>query len=126
MSYTGWSLRRRGSFLLAVVVGLVWLADWLFYEQALGWSAGIFAAALLASLTLRGGRYLQRWPGRAVGGATLGMVGAMVIHPGALPVTLGLLGLVTLAIIDRGGWTSSVAEWAWRWVRFTGQGLIQL
>ena len=126
MSYTGWSLRRRGSFLLAVVVGLVWLADWLFYEQSIGWSAGLFALALLLALTLRGGRYFRGRPGRVVAGATLGMVAALAIHPGPLAVTLGLLGLVTLAIIDRGGWTSSVAEWAWRWAWFAGCGLIQM
>lgn len=125
MSMTGWSLRRRGSFFLAIVVGLVGLADWLFYERAIGWSAGIFGVALLLALTLRGGQYFRGWPGRIVAGATLGMAGAVVIHPGALPVTLGLLGLVTLAIIDRGGWTSSVAERAWRWARFVGRGLTQ-
>ncbi|MEM7624333.1 MAG: DUF4173 domain-containing protein [Planctomycetota bacterium] len=125
MSYTGWALRRRGSFLLAVVVGMVWLADWLFYGQTIGWSAGIFSLALLLALTLRGGRYFREKPGRIVAATTLGMVVAMMIHPGPLAVTLGLLGLVTLAVIDRGGWTSSVAEWAWRWARFVGLGLSQ-
>ena len=118
MSHTGWALRRRGPFLLALVLGLVALADWLFYGHAVGWSAGIFGLTLILALTLRGGRYLRSWPGRAVAAATLGMVVALVVHPGALVVTLGLLGLVTLAILDRGGWTSSVAEWGWRWLAF--------
>lgn len=126
MTSTGWSLRRRGSFLLALALGLVVLADWLFYGQPVGWTASVFGFALLAALTLRGGRYLRSWPGRLVAAATVGLILALVIHPGVLAVGLGLLGLVTLAIIDRGGWTSSVAEWASRWGMFLGHGLTQV
>ncbi|MEO0515058.1 MAG: DUF4173 domain-containing protein [Planctomycetota bacterium] len=132
MMNTGWRLRRRGSFLLALVVGLVVLADWLFYGQPIGWTASVFGLALLLAVTLRsatlfpailpGGR---GWPGRIVAGATLGLIAALVIHPSGLAVTLGLLGLVTLAAIDRGGWTSSVVSWAMRWIVFLGKASTQ-
>lgn len=125
MSYTGWSLRRRGSFLLALVLGLVVLADWLFYERPIGWTVGLYAAALLLAVTLRGGSYFRGWPGRVTAAVMLGLVVALVIHPGVLAVGLSLLGLITLAAIDRGGWTSSVAGWAKRWAVFVFNALTQ-
>ncbi|MEM1028069.1 MAG: DUF4173 domain-containing protein [Planctomycetota bacterium] len=126
---TGWRLRRRGSFLLALVLGLVVLADWLFYGQPIGWTASLFGLALLLALALRSSALLpggRGKPGRVVAGATLGLIAALVIHPGVLPVTLGLLGLITLAAIDRGGWTSSVVLWGKRWAVFLGKAAVQL
>lgn len=128
MMNTGWRLRRRGSFLLALVLGLVVLADWLFFEQPIGWTASVFGLALLLAITLRSSTLLpggRGWPGRIVAGATLGLIAALVIHPGGLAVALGLLGLITLAAIDRGGWTSSVADWGRRWVVFIGKAATQ-
>lgn len=125
MMNTGWRLRRRGSFLLALVLGLVVLADWLFFEQPIGWTASVFGMALLLAITLRGGHFFRGWPGRIVAGATLGLIAALVIHPGGLAVALGLLGLITLAAIDRGGWTSSVAGWVRRWAVFMGKAATQ-
>ncbi|MEM6855164.1 MAG: DUF4153 domain-containing protein, partial [Planctomycetota bacterium] len=123
---TGWRLRRRGSFLLALVLGLVVLADWLFYGQPIGWTASLFGGALFIATALRGGAFFRGKPGRAVAGATLGLIAALVIHPGVLPVTLGLLGLITLAAIDRGGWTSSVVLWGKRWAVFLSKAAVQL
>lgn len=133
---TGWRLRRRGSFLLALVLGLVVLGDWLFYDQPIGWTASVFGLALLLAIILRSATLLsgglpgglpggRGWPGRIVAGATLGLIAALVIHPGGLAVTLGLLGLITLATIDRGGWTSSVTAWATRGAKFLGKASTQ-
>ena len=118
MTYSHLSLRRRTAFLSATCLGLVVLADWLFYKQPIGWTASVYALVLLAAVTLRNGRYLHTWPGRLIALGIVGLAVSLLIEPGVLAVGLGLLGLVTLAIIDRGGWTSSVAQLAFRWMRF--------
>ncbi len=113
---------------MALVLGLVVLADWLFYGQPIGWTASVFGLALLMAVMLRSSNLFQAgwgWPGRIVAGGTLGLIAALVIHPGVLAVTLGLLGLITLAAIDRGGWTSSVALWVKRWAMFLGKASTQ-
>lgn len=101
------------------------LADWLFYRQPIGWTASLYALALVLALTLRNGHYLRTWPGRVVAMGMGGIVVSLLIEPGVIAVTLGLLGLVTLAIIDRGGWTHGVAALAFRWVRFLGRMVAQ-
>ena len=125
MSFSPYALRRRGSFLLALVLGLTAAADALFYQQPLGINAALFASAVLAALIARGGRFLHSGPGRYVAAATLGMLVALAVHPGVLPIAMCLLGLATLAIIDRSGWTYSVTRWAVRWVRFGGAAATQ-
>ena len=121
----GGALRRGVSFVAATTLGLVVLADFLFYDAAAGWTVALFALVLLAAVTVRDGRYLRRWPGRVVAVAVLGLIVALLVQPGPLAVGLGMLGLITLASIDRSGWTASVAEWLWRWVTFIGRGLTQ-
>ncbi|MEM1107964.1 MAG: DUF4173 domain-containing protein [Planctomycetota bacterium] len=125
MANTTGRLRRRGAFLLALVMGLVVLADWLFYDAPIGWTAGVFGLALLLAVALRSGACFRGTPSRVVAAATVGMIAALVIHPGPLAVTLGLLSLITLAAIDRGGWTNSVAAWAGRWLVFLGKASTQ-
>lgn len=119
------SWRRRTAFLFAVCLGLVVLADWLFYRQPIGWTASLYALALVAAVTLRNGHYLRTWPGRIIAAGMGGIVVSLLIEPGVLAVTLGLMGLVTLAIIDRGGWTHGAAALAFRWVRFLGHMVVQ-
>ena len=127
MSYTGWSLRRRGSFVLALTAGLVVLGDWLFYERQIGWSASLFGLALLLAVVLRGPG-LWRGRGRAwwvVASATMGVILALVLQPSVLAVGLGLVGLVMLAVIDRAGWTWSVGRWVLQLGRFVGRAAVQ-
>ncbi len=126
MSHTLTPLRRRGLFLLAVVLGLTAVADTLFYKQPLGVNAALFGLAVAVALALRGGRFLRRGPGRWVTLATAAMLGALVLHPGVLPMGMCLLGLATLAIIDRDGWTWSVTQWAERWARFARRATTQM
>jgi len=125
MTYTGWALRRRASFLGTLVLGLIVVADWLFYDQPVGWTLSLFGMLLLGAITLRDGRYMQTKPGRIVAAATVGLAVSLLINPGPLAVTLGILGLITLASIDRSGWTSSVAQWIGRWLAFALRGLTQ-
>lgn len=109
--------RTSFSVLVGLVVGLVALADFLFYRRVVGWTAGLFLAALLAGLLIRGGRGLRRPAGVILLLATGGLVVALVEHPGALPVLLSALGVVTLALVARGAWQGGVWAWlrSWGW-----------
>ncbi|MEM1211481.1 MAG: DUF4173 domain-containing protein [Planctomycetota bacterium] len=122
-------MRRRLSFVSAVTLGMIGLADYLFFEQPIGWSVGLYAAALLGALLMRGGAVLGA--GKRVKAArilvwlVLGLIGALVAQPGPMVVGLTLVGLVSLAAVQRGGWTSSVAEWLRRWLWFAVRGIVQ-
>jgi hypothetical protein len=121
VTHTGWWLRRRASFLLALSLGLAVLADYLFYDAPVGWTAGLYTAALLLALAMRSLAWLRTWPGRilALGTATLGAT--MVLDPTPLAVILASLGLITLAMMDRQGWTGSFTRWLLRWAAFAWQ-----
>ncbi|MEM9881805.1 MAG: DUF4173 domain-containing protein [Planctomycetota bacterium] len=125
MTVSGWSLRRRGSTVVALTLGLTGLADWLFYGRPVGWTAGLFGLALFAAVWCRGGRFWRSAAGRWTAGATLGLTVALVLEPGAWAVLLGLMGLLVLAAIDRGGWTNRAALWVWRLAVFARKTLTQ-
>ncbi len=105
MNSSSW--RGRWSFGLIVLLSLVLivLADWLFYRRAVGWALGAYAGFLVMLLAWRGGRMLLGAPGLVLVAGGLGLAGAMVEHPGGVPVVLGALCLGTLAMTGRGGWT---------------------
>ncbi len=110
--------RRRTALLAAMTVGLIAIADVLFYRQPVGWTWGLYVALLLLALTLRGTHYLRGWPGRALAAVELGLIAALVIEPTPLAVLLSMIGLMMIAAVDRGGWTTGVLTWACRGVEF--------
>ncbi len=120
----GVPFRRRVTFVMALCLGLVALADWLFYDHPIGWTAGLFAVALLAALSLRNGRYLRTWPGRWVALGVVGMSVALFVEPGPLPILLAAFGLIALGVIDRGGWTSRLAVLALRGMIFVSEAMV--
>ncbi|MEM6553128.1 MAG: DUF4173 domain-containing protein [Planctomycetota bacterium] len=122
-------MRRRLSFVGAMTLGMIGLADYLFFEQPVGWSVGLYAAALLGALLMRGGAVVGDGKrvkvGRVLVWLIVGLIGALVVQPGPMVVGMTLVGLVSLAAVQRGGWTSSVAEWVRRWVWFGLRGVVQ-
>ncbi len=125
MAQSAYAVRRRAAFVTAACLGLIALADWLFYREPVGWTAGLFGLALMLAVTLRNGAYLRTWPGRLIAAALVGLVVSLLIEPGPLAIGLGVVGLVTLAMIDRGGWTHSVSLLAARWVMFIALAVVQ-
>lgn len=104
--------------LAGACAGLVALADFLFYRHVLGWTAGLFLAALVALIALRGGRGLRQPAGALVLLLTLGLVAALVEHPSVLALVMSSLALGFLAMTARGGWQGGAAAWLRRWGRF--------
>ncbi|MDB5304171.1 MAG: hypothetical protein JWM97_1720, partial [Phycisphaerales bacterium] len=98
-------------------------ADLLFYGHVVGWSAALFAAALLAVLVARPAKgRAGRWPRRVVAGAALGLVGALVEEPTLLAVGMMSIAIVVLAMIGRQGVAGGARDWLRRWVRFLAVG----
>lgn len=92
------------------------LADFLFYDQLVGWTLGGFVGWLLLLLLLRNGRVLlagprARW-GWSLSLMAVGLVVSMVLEPGAIAVVLSAVVLTTLAMLAH-GWRSRSLGWRW-------------
>jgi hypothetical protein len=118
----------RGSFTLLTTacLGLIALADWLFYDHTLGWTTALFAAVLVCVMCIRSTRFLRiGFAGWILFIATLGMIALLVEEPTPLTVPYAILLLGTLALINANGWTSSVAAWVNRWVQLIVLGWLR-
>ncbi len=121
------SIFRTPATLGLLTLGLIATADGLFYDHTMGWTAALFGGGVLSAMMLRGGgQVLRGWPGRGVGLATLVLLMALVMQPTTLALLMTGLALVSLAVIDRQGWTPRLVVWGRRWSMFLGGGLIQI
>ena len=113
-------IQRWWRFGLPMVAGVslltAALADFLFYDQIVGWTLGGFVAWLLLLMLLRDGRKLLRGPRWAWGWAlslmTTGLCVSLVLEPGTIAVVLSLIMLTTLAMLAH-GWRSRSLGWRW-------------
>jgi len=118
----------RGSFtfLTTACLGLIALADWLFYDHTLGWTAALFAAALVCVMCIRSTRFLRiGFPGWILFIAALGMIVLLAEEPTPLTVPYAILLLGTLALINANGWTSSALAWVNRWCQLLVLGWLR-
>lgn len=110
--------RGAGWTAIALTVGLIGLADWLFYKQPVGWTLGLYLAAVVAVLLIRSGRTGHRTVTFVLTVLLLGLAAAMVLEPGPLSVAMATLGVIMLATVRRIGWNPSTRHWIHRLVRF--------
>ncbi len=120
MAATTW--RLGGTNLGAMCLGLVATADWLFYGRPLGWTAGAFLVLLILTAGVRAGNPAASAPGRVVQGALWGLAGSLAYQPGPIAIALSAVGIVSLVLLGRGGWTDSIPEWIRRWGMFLWNG----
>ncbi|MCX5661541.1 MAG: DUF4173 domain-containing protein [Planctomycetota bacterium] len=113
---------RSSTSLFLMFLLLVALADFFFYGHTVGWTLGAYAGALLFALLLRGSRAMRTGGGALLLAGVVGLALAAAEHPGTLVVLLLLLGVVSLAMVGRGGWTSSISAWFARWAGFAAAG----
>jgi hypothetical protein len=114
------------STLGAVTLGFLVLADWFFFEQPLGWTVGAYGLLLMGAIFLWG-RSVSMTASLTLPTAALGLlfVGC-VEEPNRLSITLGGLGLITLASALRDRWSQSAVVWARRWVGHATEGWLCL
>ena len=111
---------------MALCLGFVVLADFLFYDHLIGWTVGFFGLLLLGTVVLWERRLPHSVPHVLVGVATASLFGLCVEHPTLRVVILSGLGLVTFAFVSRDGWQSSGLVWLRRWAAFGLIGWIQM
>jgi len=110
---------RRSATLFALTLGIVVLADWLFYGQVIGWTAGLFVLALMGVLAVRQGGIASAIPGWILAMTLLALAAAMVLEPRGLSVLLVAIALPMWVLTERSGWTDSVRGWFVRALKTT-------
>ena len=119
------ALRHRWPTRLLVVAVLVGAADFLFFDRRLGCTAAIYVALLVAGILVSGVGSARR---RSVGVLTASMVGmivALLEEPAFLTLMMSFVGLTTLALTQRHGWTPNVVLWMRRCISFWKRGTVQ-
>jgi len=104
---------------------LVVLGDLFFYGHPVGWTAGAYLAILSCLVAFQRGRFPRGKPAILLLLAILGLALALIENPGPLPAALGALGVISLSMVVRGQWTSSVSLWVHRWTRYLLSGWIR-
>ena len=108
--------------LAALCVGLVIAADFLFWKQPVGWTLGFYGLLLTAAVFLWERGLPRGKPALFIAAGLAVLFLSCVEEPGSLTVVLGLLGLVTLALTFREGWSANGLVWTERWALFAGTG----
>ena len=80
---------------------LVLSADWLFYGHPLGWTAGVFLAAVLAAACLAHRPLLRTPAGKMLAILVLGLAMALVEHTCMLALLMALLGIASFLTVQK-------------------------
>ncbi|HET6251210.1 MAG TPA: DUF4173 domain-containing protein [Tepidisphaeraceae bacterium] len=120
------SAGRGSTFVFAAALALVAAADFLFYRHAFGWTAGLFAAAVLLALLLRPIRRRSRRAAGWLALAVFGLALALAEEPTPLAISVASIAIVILAISRRDGWTGSSLAWLVRLGRFLLAGWMRI
>jgi len=118
----GRTWRSSYGYVLWVCLGLVVLADWLFYQATVGWTVAMFVGVVAIAMTVRKSDYLRTRQGWAGIVAVGGIVVAMALEPSRLSVTLGAMLLAFIAMLNSDGWCWQLTEWTIRWIKFAVGG----
>lgn len=111
---------------LALCLGLVSLADFLFYYHSIGWTAGGFGLCVLLIAALCNRRFLASRTGRFVFIVELGLIAALVEDPSPLALMLFSAGLVSFVLSDQPAVFRDVIGWGRALVLFAMQSLGRL
>lgn len=111
--------RRRLLYVALATTALVALGDWLFFDRPdhppIGWSAAIFALALLGAVLACGGwRRIavdRSRCGAALAGGALAMTATLLLEPRLLAVLLFIVALWSLALWSRRKLGRRAAQW---------------
>jgi uncharacterized protein DUF4153 len=96
---------------IVLASSLVILADYLFFGQRLGWTAGLFAGSLLMAMVVLNVRLIARRAGFVLFILLAGLCLGMVEEPTDLSIGLFVLGLAALALADEPRLVASAGLW---------------
>lgn len=86
---------------LVLSLFLVAVFDWLFYDQPVGWTIGLYAGLALTSILFISPRLLKSLAGKLLILGCMGMIFSLIINPSVLAVFLFSLGLMALTILQK-------------------------
>jgi hypothetical protein len=112
----------------ATCILLVLIADVLFYQQPVGWTAGLYASLVFAILVVFNRRLLHTSANKIIGLGVATLIFELVESPGLLPVLMSSLGLMTLITLQKRKCLASATLWVkdialfsercgWQWYR---------
>ena len=103
----------RTSFRLKILsmLGLIALADFLFYGHQMGWTIGLFGLLLVGICTLHNTRVLKSDLGQAILAMTVGQCLLQIEKTSLLCFALMFVGIISLAILSQGGWKQDASIW---------------
>lgn len=96
---------------MVLASSLVILADYLFFGQRLGWTAGLFAGTLLMAMVVLNVRLIANRAGSVLFILLAGLCLVMVEEPTELSIVLFILGLAALAHADEPRLVASAGLW---------------
>lgn len=117
-------VRRAFAQLLLTLLVIV-AADVLFYVPTAGVSLAIFSVVLLALVFSQGSRVSRHKGTWVLAVALLALAGAMVVDVSPIAVVLSVVGMVTLAIVNKQGWVTRPLRWVHRWLDFAMRSVFQ-
>jgi hypothetical protein len=94
---------RRWLCLLLASASMIWMADWLFYQQMIGWSLSLFLMTASILVICKGGVHARSRSAIASGAILLGLLIAFAVQPGPLVFLMTFGVLAIFAIIVRQG-----------------------
>ena len=118
-------LRARVSLLIGLCLVCVALSDSLLFEQPIGINLPLAGGAVLLLVFGRLGRQLRSIPQWAAFLAITGLLVAQANRTSLLAALLTCVGLITVTLGLRHGWTVNVETWAQRWLRFIPSAFAQ-
>jgi hypothetical protein len=112
----------------ATCILLTLIADGLFYQQSVGWTAGLYAALVFAMLVVFNSHLLHTSASKIIALGVAALIIELVESPRLLPVLIGSLGLMTLITLQKRKCLASVTLWmkdialfvergGWQWYR---------
>lgn len=103
----------RASFRLKIIsmLGLVTLADFLFYGHQVGWTIGLFGILLTGICVLHNAHVLKSRLGQVILTLTLGQCLLQIEKISLLSFILMSLGVMSLAILSQGDWKQDAVLW---------------
>jgi len=111
------SIRRIPS-LFPVWLVLLGLSDFLFFGVSPGWTAGLFLLALVLATSIVNFRLFRSASKVVFLVAVCGLSVALIAQPGPLVMIMAVLGVISVAIVGRRGFTESASFWFRSWSRF--------
>ena len=108
LSPAGMSTKAKVLSALSMVI----LADFLFYNHAMGWTVGLFGILLVTMFSLHNMMFLKSHMGMILIALTLGQCVLQIEKQSLLSFSLMALGLITLSLMKRSDWRGDTFIWA--------------